>query len=150
MKPTLSDLRSDAGDSFPWRLLLGVLMAGTYLFAMRHLADPTVVGNWRLFWIMLPVGTFLLVTLASKNRAKPRPEFELEVSRRASTVAFQFTIVWLLGLALLDAAIGLPTFVPGPFGLSGDTLGWLEAAMVSLLVYGVAFARIHRRLFGDR
>jgi hypothetical protein len=149
--PTTADALADARRSFRWRHIVpNILWPLAVLVGINRLNDPDLVGSARIWWTLGPFALFPFAWWAWTAQKRLRSEFEQEIDRKAATFAFQFTVFWLFGLALLDAAYGLPTVIPVPFGLPGDPFGWKEAALAPLLVWAVAFAFFHRRAFSDK
>jgi hypothetical protein len=151
VQPSKQDILADAKRSFRWRHMLSNLLWMPALFiAIRHLNDPTVVGNSRLLWFLAPLPFFVLAYWSWASLERTRDELQQAMNGRAAVVAFRLTLFWLFALVLVDAAVGLPVRIPGPFGLPDDTFGWMEAAMVPLFFMVGAGVREQMRVFPRR
>ena len=148
---TADDFRADAKRHFRWKYfvpsLMWILVLGE---AIRRLQDPALVGSARIWWLVVPALLFIPAYWAWAAAEGLQDEMNRAINGRAAVVAFRFTIFWLFGLALLDAAVGLPLEIPAPFGLPEDSLGWWEAGFVPLFFWGYAWVRERRRLLPRR
>jgi chromate transport protein ChrA len=144
---TADDFRADAKRHFRWKYVLpsGVWMI-VLLQAIERLQDPTLVGTPRTLWIVVPALLFIPAYWAWAAAERLQDEMNRAINGRAAIVAFRFTLFWLFALALLDAAVGLPHMVPGPFGLPDETFGWFEAGFVPMFFWMFAWIRERRRV----
>ncbi len=147
-RPTLSDMKADAKRNFRWRYFLpNTLWIPAFYQAISRLHNPAVTGNARLFWGLMPIPFLALAIWSWHAINRASGELERAISQESTSLAFIWTVFWLFGLVLLDAAVGLPLRIPGPFGLPDESLGWPEAAFVPILLWVVAgIITTHRRL----
>ena len=144
---TAADLRADAKRHFRWKHAIPNLVWLIALYtALWRLDDPTLVGASRTLWLVIPLVLFIPAYWAWARAEGLKDEMNRAIDGRAAVVALRLTIFWLFALALLDAAVGLPLTIPGPFGLPEDTLGWFEAAFVPLFMWMFAGIRERRRV----
>lgn len=141
--PSKEDIAADFKRNRGLRFsLAGALWMMVFYLSYNRLHDATVQGNARLFWALLPVPFFILGFWGWGVGERMGDELTRRISDEASAFAFRFTIFWLFGLALVDAAIGLPHRDP-----AGDLFGWKEAAIFPLFAWGFGFFRAHRKYF---
>jgi hypothetical protein len=147
-RPTVADLRADAKRHFRWKHVVpSVVWMLALHSALSRLQDPALTGTARTLWIVIPALLFVPAYWAWSAGERLHDEMNRAINGRAAIVALRLTIFWLFALTLVDAAVGLPLTIPGPFGLPDDTLGWFEAAFVPLFLWMFAWIREHRRVF---
>ncbi|MES2124383.1 MAG: hypothetical protein V4503_06810 [Gemmatimonadota bacterium] len=147
--PTQADIRADARRTFRWSSILpGILWGLATYQAIAVLERPTTIGTARLLWALLPLPFMVWGFLSWGKTDNRQSEFEREVNQQAAAFAYRLTIFWLFGLAVLNAAVGLPMEVWTPISGVRDTIGWKDLVMLPPLFFSlIGYIVVRRKVF---